>query len=132
MRVTTIGHVPADVCVLDTVRLASAEQASDIISPNASSAAMVVTGAGAAEAEQPCTFVTGMIPVMAGAVSSTTVIVWDAVAEFPQSSVAVQVRMAVYSPGQVPGIVWSVNVSENELPQRSTAAAFWNTGVAGQ
>jgi hypothetical protein len=45
-----------------------------------------------------------------GAVLSSTVIVWEAVEKLPQSSVAVQVRVVLYSCGQAPRVVTSANV----------------------
>lgn len=58
--------------------------------------------------------------------------VCDAVELFPQSSVAVQVLVTLYSPAQAPGIVTSEAVSVNVLPQASVAVAISNSGVSGQ
>ena len=49
---------------------------------------------------------------------------------FPQSSVAVQVLVTLYSPAQSPGVVTSLDVKV-KLPQ-SAAVATAKTGVAGQ
>jgi hypothetical protein len=45
---------------------------------------------------------------MTGARVSITVIVWEAVLLFPHASVAVQVRVMVYSWAQAPAMVFSV------------------------
>jgi TATA-box binding protein (TBP) (component of TFIID and TFIIIB) len=58
--------------------------------------------------------------------------VCEAVEEFPQESVAVQVLVMLYEPAQFPGVVTSLNVNLNALPQLSVALATANTGVAGQ
>jgi hypothetical protein len=58
--------------------------------------------------------------------------VWDAVDTFPQSSVAVQVLVTLYSPEQSPLVVKSANVNVKALPQISVAVATAKTGVAGQ
>ena len=57
-----------------------------------------------------------------GKVVSTIVIVWVALEAFPQSSVAVNSRVTVYSPGHVPGIVVST-MSIVISPQLSVAVA---------
>ena len=76
--VTTIGHVPADVCVLVTTRLPSTVHPSVIwrFPVNASNAATVVTAAGAAPTAHPSTVVGVMLPVTAGAMLSSTLMVW--------------------------------------------------------
>src|SRR4030095_10590699 len=53
------------------------------------------------------------------------------VAVLPQSSVAVQVRVTVYSAGQLPGVVTSLNVIATEGSQASLAVAAPKVGVAG-
>ncbi len=58
--------------------------------------------------------------------------VCEAVELFPQASVAVQVRVTLYEPAQVPGVVTSFEVRVKALPQASVAVATANTGVAGQ
>lgn len=103
--VTTIGHVPAEVWLLVTVREASLAQASEIDKPKPSSAATVVTGAGALEAEHPWTLESGMVPVTDGGVSSTTLMTCEADELFEHASVAVQVLVTIYSPAHTPGIV---------------------------
>ncbi len=67
-----------------------------------------------------------------GAVMSCTLIVCEAVEEFPQASVAVQVLVTLDDPAQAPAFVTSLNVSVNVLPQLSVAVAVANTGIAGQ
>jgi hypothetical protein len=78
VRVTTIGHVPATVCVLVTTRLASTVHASEIwgFPGKASRAATVVTADGASAAVQPATVVVVILPVTEGGVLSSTLIVW--------------------------------------------------------
>ena len=58
--------------------------------------------------------------------------VCEAVEELLQSSVAVQVRVMLYSPAQAPGVVTSLEVNVNALPQASVAVAVANAGTAGQ
>lgn len=69
---------------------------------------------------------------MTGPVISSTLMVCDAVDMFPQSSVAVQVRVTLYSPAQSPLVVTSLNTRLKLLPQLSVAVAVANEGVAGQ
>ena len=72
--VTTIGQVPAEDVLLVTVMAASDEHPSEMATPSDSSAATVVTAAGAAEAEQPEMVAGAMEPVMVGGVLSITLI----------------------------------------------------------
>ncbi len=67
-----------------------------------------------------------------GAVISCTFIICEAVDEFPHASVAVHVLVTLYDPAHAPGVVTSVEVNVNALPQASVAVAVANTGVAGQ
>ena len=60
----------------------------------------------------------------------TTVRLQDA--EFPQSSVAVQVRRTDTVPGQFPGVVTSLNVMDTLASQASVAVTVPKVGVAGQ
>jgi hypothetical protein len=103
--VTTIGQVPADVWLLVTVNDASFAHASEIDKPKPSSAATVVTGAGALATEHPTTLVSGIVPVIDGEVSSTTLMTCAAVVLFEHASVAVHVLVTTYSPAHTPGIV---------------------------
>ena len=76
-----------------------------------------------------------------GAVSSTTLMVWVKLVAFPQASVAVQVRVMVFSWGQMPGVVFVENTGVT-APQLSVAVTtgidgsgslqFTVTGVAGR
>ena len=66
-----------------------------------------------------------------GAAVSCTLMVCEAVDVLPQASVAVQVRVTEYEPAQAPGVVTSLNVKVNALPQASVAVACANDGVAG-
>ena len=54
------------------------------------------------------------------------------VVELPQSSVAVQVRVTVYSAGQLPGVVTSLNEMVTEASHASLAVADPKVGEAGQ
>jgi hypothetical protein len=56
----------------------------------------------------------------------------DACEVFPQSSVAVQVLVTLKLPGQLPGVLMSLNVSVTEGSHASVADAWVNEGVAGQ
>lgn len=67
-------------------------------------------------------------PEMTGGMVSSTLIVCVAVAVLPQSSVAVQVRVILYSLGQVPLVVTSANVSTG-VPQLSVAVGVVHDGV---
>ena len=70
--------------------------------------------------------------VMTGAVTSCTLIVWEAVDELPHKSVTVQVRVALYEPEQAPGTVTVTDVQSKELPHASVAVGTAKTGTAGQ
>jgi hypothetical protein len=59
------------------------------------------------------------------------VIVWEAVAELPHKSVAVQVLVILYAPAQAPGVNISEEPNENEFPHASNTVTL-NTGEAGQ
>jgi hypothetical protein len=65
-------------------------------------------------------------------VISCTTIVPLQVAVFPQSSVAVQVRVVLYVPIQEPGVVVSTKVNVTVASQASVAVGAVNTGNAGQ
>ncbi len=87
----TIGQVPFTASLEDTVKLASALQLSEIdkFPVSASSAATVVTAAGATEIEHPSNSVSAIEPVTTGAVVSDITITWFPVAPLPQASVTV-------------------------------------------
>ena len=51
---------------------------------------------------------------------------------FPQSSVAVQVRVTLYVPAHEPCVVASVNVTATVASHASVAIGAIHTGVAGQ
>ena len=70
--------------------------------------------------------------VRVGGVLSRTTIERLQVAVFPQSSVAVQVLVAVYVPGHDPGVEESENVIATVPSQASVAVAATHVGVAGQ
>ena len=54
------------------------------------------------------------------------------VAVFPQSSVAVHVRVAVYAPVHEPGVDESSNVIDTVASHASVAVGATHVGVAGQ
>src|SRR5678816_3736480 len=76
--------------------------------------------------------VTCVAHVRVGGVISCTTIVPLQVAVFPQSSVAVHVRVVLYVFGQDPGVLTSENVIETLGSQVSDAVGGVNTGKAGQ
>ena len=57
--------------------------------------------------------------------------VCDLVDELPQASNAVHVLVVLYCPAHAPGVVTSIKVRENGLPQASVAVAVAKAGVAG-
>jgi hypothetical protein len=67
-------------------------------------------------------------PEITGGIVSSTLIVCDAVAVLPQSSVAVHVLVILYSFGQVPFVVTSAKVSTG-TPQLSVAVGVAHEGV---
>jgi len=69
---------------------------------------------------------------MVGEVMSRTTMVPLQVAVFPQSSVAVHVRVTLYVPAHDPGVVASVNVIVTVASHASVAVGGVNTGTAGQ
>src|SRR5260221_6319685 len=73
----------------------------------------------------------GLGQVIVGAVLSVTEIVLLQVEEFPQSSVAVQVRVTENSCGQLPGVVASANVGTTLGSHKSEAVAEPKLGVLG-
>ena len=56
----------------------------------------------------------------------------DALDEFPQASVAVQVRVMLYDPAQFPSVFTSSNVKVTLAEHSSVAVAAANSGTAGQ
>ena len=67
-------------------------------------------------------------PLITGGVVSSIVKTWEAVAVFPQSSVAVQVRVMVYSLGHDPFVVTSAKTSAG-VAQLSVAVGVTQLGV---
>ena len=70
--------------------------------------------------------------VMVGGVTSRTTIVRLQVAVFPQSSVAVQVRVTLYVPAHEPCVVASLKVIATVASHASVAVGATNTGTDGQ
>src|SRR6185436_5091919 len=120
VRVTeySLAHVPA-VVVLTKVRDGEASHASVALAVAKPGVAghSIVLGAGSEE--------------ITGAVLSSTEIVCDAVDEFPQASVAVQVLVTEYSLAHVPAVVVLTKVSDGDASHASVAVAVANEGVAG-
>ena len=85
----TNGQVPLDASLLATVNEPSGVHTSLMVTPSASSAATVVTGAGADVLLHPSTVVGGIVPVITGACVSSTFIVCVSVAVLPHASVIV-------------------------------------------
>jgi hypothetical protein len=102
-----------------------------VISTNKSQASVAVAVMNTGVAGQ-FTGVTCDTQVIVGGVLSRTVIVRLQVAAFPQTSVAVHVRVTLYVPAQLPCNVVSVAVISTNKSQASVAVAVMNTGVAGQ
>ena len=69
---------------------------------------------------------------MVGGVISCTTIDLLQVAVLPQSSVAVQVLVAVYVPAHDPGVDESTNVTVTVWSHASVVVGATHTGVAGQ
>ena len=84
-----IGQLPRAESLELTVMFAALVHASVIVTPNASNAATVVTGAGAALALHPSTEAGVNVPVIVGAVVSWIVIVCCTVLAFRQASFTV-------------------------------------------
>lgn len=132
--VTTSGHVPEVVWLYVTVILASAVQPSVTrrLPGSASSAATVVTAAGASAIEHPSTLIMDNVPVVIGGFVSLRLIVWMIGAlVFPHASVTRYVL--VITIGHVPVAVWllvttrllsAVHPSDTcRLPVRASSAA---------
>jgi hypothetical protein len=75
---------------------------------------------------------TGAGQVMLGGLLSSTHTVWLHVAELPEASVAVQVRVTQYSCGQAPAVVMSLKVTTGLGSQVSLTIGAGKTGKAGQ
>ena len=78
----------------------------------------------------PTVMLLGQLTITGG-VLSTTFTVCVQLAELPQSSVAVQVRVTVYVPAHAPGVVTSANVTVRVGSHASVAVGAGNTGLAG-
>ena len=69
--------------------------------------------------------------LMTGPTLSVTLMIWDAVELLPQSSVAVQVLVILYSCGQDPPVVTSTKVKVTVASQASVAVGMSKEGTAG-
>ena len=70
--------------------------------------------------------------MIVGAVISRTTMEALHVAVFPQSSVAIHVRVTLYVPAHDPCVVASVNVIDTVASHASVAAGATHVGVPGQ
>ena len=103
----------------------------NVIATLGSHVSVAVGGVNTGNAGQ-LTGVVCVIHVMVGGVISCTTIVLLQVAVFPQSSVAVHVRVVLYVFGHEPRVVASENVMETLGSQVSEEVGGINTGNAGQ
>src|SRR5678816_2468419 len=103
----------------------------NVIETLGSQVSVAVGGVNTGNAGQ-LTGVVCITQVIVGGVISCTTIVLLQVAVFPQSSVAIQVRVVLYVFGQDPGVLTSENVMETLGSQVSVAVGAVNTGNAGQ
>jgi hypothetical protein len=123
-----------------TVRLASGVHASVmvILPARASSAATVVTGAGAAAALHPSTVAGVKEPVTNGAWVSSTVIVWKILTELRQPSVTVYVLVIIVGQVLADASAWltvsvasGVHASVIVIPPASASRAATVVAAAG-
>src|SRR5262249_30518855 len=105
--------------------------ASANVSVGLGSQASVAVGLANTSGAGHSTFVGPGTSLIAGAVSSDTLIVWLFCELLPQWSVAVHVRVTLYSWAHVPGVVASANVSAGFGSQTSLAVGSANTSGAG-
>jgi len=96
-----------------------------------SHASVAVGGTNVGTAGQLIGVVCGTQVIVGGVISRTTTTPVQ-VAVFPQSSVAVQVRVTLYVPAQDPAVVASTNIMVTVASHASVAVGGVNTGVAGQ
>ena len=94
-------------------------------------ASVAVAVANCGVAGQEIVDVAGNAAITAAVVSST-LIVCEAVAVFPQASVAVHVLVTEYEPAHAPLVVTSAKVKVTAPAQLSVAVASANAGAAGQ
>ena len=103
----------------------------NVIATEASQASLAVAAPKVGTAGQSIGEVTAG-QVMAGGVMSRTLMARLQVDVLPQSSVAVQVRVTVYSAGQSPGVVTSEKLIATDGSQASLAVAAPKVGAVGQ
>jgi hypothetical protein len=93
-------------------------------------ASVAVAAAKTGVAGQVIVEVAGNVAIT-GAAISWTMTVWDADALFPQPSVAVHILVILYSEGQSPGVITSLEERKKGYPQASDAPTE-KEGVDGQ
>src|SRR6187431_1613403 len=116
VRVYSLAHAPLVVTSADVMVTAPQASLAVAVAKDGVSGHSMVVAAGNA--------------LNTGAVLSSTVITWEAVAVLPQASVAVNVLVRVYSLAQAPLVVTSADVMVTP-PQASLAVAVANDGVSG-
>ena len=116
VRVYSLAHAPLVVTSADVMVTAPQASLAVAVANDGVSGHSMVVAAGNA--------------LNTGAVLSSTVITWDAVAVLPQASVAVNVLVRVYSLAHAPLVVTSADVMVT-APQASLAVAVANDGVSG-
>ena len=107
------------------------EASENVMDTLGSQVSVAVGGVNTGNAGQ-LTGVVCVTQVIVGGVISCTTIVRLHVAVFPQSSVAVHVRVVLYVFGHDPGVEASENVMATLGSQASVAVGGANTGNAGQ
>ena len=106
--------------------------ASDMVIVTVASHASVAVGAVNTGTDGQLIGLDCIAHVIVGAVMSRTTMVPEHVAVLPQSSVAVQVRVAVYVPAHEPAVFAVVKVTNTVPSHASVAVASTHTDVAGQ
>jgi hypothetical protein len=113
------------------VHVPGVDASTKVMVTEASQASVAVGGINTGNAGQLTGVVCAKQISVGGAISRTTIVPLH-VAIFPQSSVAVQVRVVLYVPVHVPGVDASTKVISTVASQASVAVGDVNTGNAGQ
>ena len=106
-------------------------ESTKVIVTVASQASVAVGGVNTGKAGQVIGVVCATHVIVGGVISCTTIVPLQ-VAVFPQSSVAVHVRVVLYVPVHDPGVLTSTKVIVTLASQASVAVGAVNTGSAGQ
>ena len=117
---SSAGHVPGVVTSLKVIVTVASQASVAVANPKVGVAGQSIVSFG----------ITGQ--VISGTVVSCTKIAALQVEELPQSSVAVQVLVTVYSAGHAPGVVTSAKVIVTAASHASVAVANSKVGIAGQ